>query len=153
MKRLFILFALMICAVSISPAQKTAMAMKETPEQALMRMEKEIADGLVKGDTKPFAMYVSDKATLVDPMGSKFTKAEAIKLFNSGQIKFTQMMLENMNVTFFGDTAVVSFISNDKGTFNGQPIDGKTRWTDTFMKMNGKWWCIATSGTPVVEMK
>jgi alkyl sulfatase BDS1-like metallo-beta-lactamase superfamily hydrolase len=154
MKKLFILFALILCAASFAVAQKSSMMAKETTEQALMRMENEIAAGLVKGDTKAFDMYISDKAVLVDPMGMKGSKADVIALFKNGTYKFTQMTPEAMTVTMFGtDTAVVSFISNDKGIVAGQAVDGKTRWTDTFMKMNGKWWCIATAGVAVMEMK
>ncbi len=154
MKKLFILFALMIVAAMSAAAQKNAMMPKETTEQTLMRMENEISEGLVKGDVSAFDKYVSDKAAIVDPMGGYFTKASAIQLFKSGDIKFTSLTPSEMKVTMFGpNTAVVTFISTDKGSYKGMPIDGKTRWVDTFVKMDGKWWCIATAGTAIMEMK
>lgn len=152
MKKLFILFALMIAAATSVTAQKNPMMPKETTEQALMRMENEISEGLVKGDVTAFDKYMSDKATLVDPMGGYFTKAAAIQLFKSGDVKFTSLTPSEMKVTMFGpNTAIVTFISTDKGSYKGMPIDGKTRWVDTFMQMNGKWWCIATAGTAITQ--
>jgi hypothetical protein len=45
MKKVFILFAITICAVTFASAQKMAMTTKETATQALMRMRKRSPTG------------------------------------------------------------------------------------------------------------
>src|ERR1044072_8137115 len=156
MKKFFILIALLTAAVSFAGAQK--MAAKETTEQALMRMEKEIAAGLLKGDTAAFEKYIADSATLVDPLGMRAGKAEVVAVFKSGAIKFETMDVSDLKVMIYGDTAIVTYQTMDKGTFKNPAtgkeikIDNKTQWTDTFINMKGKWMIVATQGTTIMEM-
>ena len=56
-------------------------------------------------------------------------------------------MIAKVNV--YGDTAIVTFASNDKGTYKGKDISGKTRWTDVFVKRGGKWQIVSSHGSRV----
>jgi len=38
-----------------------------------------------------------------------------------------------------------------KGTYKGKDISGTGRFTDTFVKRNGKWRCVATQGTMISQ--
>ncbi|HEV7646218.1 MAG TPA: nuclear transport factor 2 family protein [Pyrinomonadaceae bacterium] len=157
MKKLFILFALLITVVSASFAQKTAPAKetaKETDEQWLTRFEIQSAEALVKGDFSAVEKYISNDSVLTDPSGMMFTKAQTADLFKTGMLKFESSKFSEIKVRVFnGTTAVVTYLSEDKGMIKyadgkTQDISGKYRWTDTFVKMNGMWMCVATHGTP-----
>lgn len=158
MKKLFILFVLLITAASVSLAQKTAMATKETDEQWLTRFEMQSAEALVKGDFSAVEKYISNDSVLTDPSGMMFTKAQTADLFKTGMLKFESAKFSEIKVRIFnGATAVVTYLSEDKGTIKypdgkTQDISGKYRWTDTFVKMNGMWMCVATHGTAVMGM-
>ena len=53
-------------------------------------------------------------------------------------------------VTVFDHTAIATGTFTGKGTAAGKPIDARTRYTDTWVKMaNGKWQCVATHETAV----
>jgi ketosteroid isomerase-like protein len=43
-----------------------------------------------------------------------------------------------------GDTVVVIGATHEKGTFKGKPYQHQGRFTDTWMKKNGQWLCIAS---------
>ncbi len=156
MKKLFILFALLITATSASLAQKPAA--KETDEQWLTRFEMQSAEALVKGDFSAVEKYISNDSVLTDPSGMMFTKAQTADLFKTGMLKFESSKFSEIKVRIFnGTTAVVTYLSEDKGMIKyadgkTQDISGKYRWTDTFVKMNGMWMCVATHGTPVLGM-
>ena len=77
------------------------------------------------------------------------SKDEFFEAFNSEVLKLESSVNSQMKVKVFGNTAVVTFRSMDKGKFNGQEIKGSFQWTELFLKMNGKWMIIATQGTPV----
>ena len=42
-----------------------------------------------------------------------------------------------MSVRVYGDTAVVSYRSTDKGMYKDTDISGQSRWTDVFVKQKG----------------
>lgn len=64
--------------------------------------------------------------------------------------KYTSADYENVQVTVFGDTAIVTGGFKGAGTEAGKPFDEHVRWTDTWVKMpDGKWQCVASQGSPV----
>ena len=59
------------------------------------------------------------------------------------------MNIDEMKVRVYGDTAVVTGQSTVKGMFKTQDISGKYRWTDVFVKRDGKWQIVNAQLTPV----
>ncbi len=56
-----------------------------------------------------------------------------------------------MKVQVHGDAAVVTYRSTDKGSYKGNDLSGQYRWTDVFVKRNGRWQAIAGHGTRVTQ--
>jgi ketosteroid isomerase-like protein len=52
-------------------------------------------------------------------------------------------------VRVYGDTAVVTYRSTDKGNYKGQDISGQVRWTDVFVKQGWRWQLVAGHGSPI----
>jgi ketosteroid isomerase-like protein len=145
MKKLFIAFAFMMLFGSLTYGQKM------TIEQTLMKMEQEIADAIVKSDTSVFDKYVADNGTFTDPGGMLMSKAQTMAMFKSGDLKLESIKIEGMKVQMFGNTAVVTYTTMDKGMYKDKDISGQYRWTDVFVKMSGKWKLVAGQGTPIMQ--
>jgi len=58
-----------------------------------------------------------------------------------------------MAVRVYGETAVVTYRSTDKGMYKDMDISGQYRWTDVFVKQGGQWRIVSTQGTPIVAPK
>lgn len=146
MKKIIIFTALMLLFSAAAFGQKM------TVEQTLEKIERDVAAALVKGDTAIFTTYFDENAVVTDPGGMMMTRAESIAIFKSGDLKFETMTVDDVKVRLYGNTAIVTYRSTDKGTFKGEAFTGKTRWTDTFVKIKGKWLIVAAQGTPIMEM-
>jgi len=146
MKKLFIAIALMMLFGSLAYGQK-----KMTVEQTIMKMEQEMADAVVKSDISVFEKYLADNGSFTDPGGMLANKAQLMAQFKSGDLKIESSKIDGMKVQRFGDTAVVTYTTMDKGTFKGKDISGQYRWTDVFVKMGGKWKLVAGQGTPIMQ--
>ena len=124
---------------------------KEKPssgtEQTVMRIERELLNAVLKGDASANERYLADTYVFTGPDGTVENKAQAIADLKSGDLKLQSASLDNAKVQVYGDTAVVTYSSNDKGTFKGKDISGKTRWTDVFVNQNGRWQLVASHGT------
>jgi hypothetical protein len=46
---------------------------------------------------------------------------------------------------------VVTYGTTDKGSYKGKDISGNYRWTDVFVKRNGRWQIVAGQGTRVAQ--
>ena len=46
-----------------------------------------------------------------------------------------------------GDTAIVHGLWTEKSTLNGKDMSGQYRFTDTFIKRDGRWQAVGTFST------
>lgn len=129
-----------------------AYGQKMTTEQTLMKMEQEMADAIVKGDTSVWDKYSDANSVFTDPGGMMMNKAQSVAMFKSGDLKIESTKIADMKVQMFGNTAIVTYRTTDKGTYKGKDISGEYRWTDVFAKMGGKWKLVAGQGTPIMKM-
>lgn len=144
MKTLFLAIALTTLFGSLAYGQKM------TAEKTIMKMEQEITDGLVKGDTTLFEKYTVAETAFTDPGGMLLSKSQLMAQFKSGDLKLESSKIEGMKVQMFGNTAVATYATTDKGMFKTRDISGRYRWTDVFVKIRGKWQMVASQGTPVM---
>lgn len=124
---------------------------KERPpagtEQAVMSIERELLKAVLKGDASASERYLADTYVFTGPDGTVENKSQAIADLKSGDLKLQSASFDDAKVQVYGNTAVVTYSSNDKGTYKGKDISGKTRWTDVFVNHNGRWQLVATHGT------
>jgi ketosteroid isomerase-like protein len=145
MKKIIIAIALLTLLSAAGFGQK-----KLTVEQSLMKMEEEMAADLLAGKTAAFEKYFAPNAILVDPGGMSMTKTETIAFFKTGDLKFESSKLSDMKVMMYGNAAVVTYKTADKGKYKDQDISGDYRWTDTWAKIGGKWLLVAGQGTRIM---
>lgn len=134
-----------------SPAPSTALT--ENVEQVLTKLERDWAEAIVKGDAATIDRLLADDfiATLWD--GKSETKAQHIEAVKSGAYKVESMNLDEIKVHVFGDTAVVTLRQTEKSKTNGKDNSGWYRFTDTWIKRNGKWQVVADHGCKVEPPK
>jgi ketosteroid isomerase-like protein len=145
MKKFIVSIALLTLLAAVGFGQK-----KMTIEESLMKMEQEMAADLLAGKTAAFEKYLAPNAFLVDPGGMVMNRAEALAFFKSGDLKFESSKIEEMKVTVYGNAAVVTYRTTDKGKYKTQDISGQYRWTDTWAKLKGKWLLVAGQGTRIM---
>jgi len=151
MKRAPVLLALMIAAGSFGFAQTPAKqpAAAAGVEQTLTKIEHDILAALLKKDVAGFGQHFADDAVLVTPDGTPQTKAQILADVKSGELAIESSQISELKVRVFGDAAVVTYITTDKGKYKGQDIGGRYRWTDVFAHRAGAWKIVAGQGTPI----
>jgi ketosteroid isomerase-like protein len=158
MKLASILIAIVIAAAPAASAQtpestqKPAAAAKGATsdvEQTLMKMERDALAALLKKDTAAFGGIFADDAVLITPDGTPQTKSQLLADVKSGDLVIESSEMSDTKVRAFGDAAVVTYITNDKGKYKGQDITGRYRWTDVFVRSAGTWKIVAGQGTPI----
>ena len=124
-----------------TPAQDT--------EATLMKMERDAAAALMKRDVAGFAGIFADDATVTGPDGAVLTKAQLLADVKSGALTIQSTEISDLKVRVFGETAVASYATTDKGKYKDRDISGRYRWTDVFVRRGGKWQIVAGQGTPI----
>jgi ketosteroid isomerase-like protein len=153
MKRTLIVAVLTIAVTSLALGQMKSKSGRQSAslQQTLMQVEQELVDALVRGDVAPWERYLADTYIFTAPDGTTQNKAQFIEELKSGALKMESSKNADMKVQVYGDTAVVTYRSTDKGTDKGTDISGHYRWTDVFVKRNGRWQIVSTQGTSIAK--
>lgn len=155
MKHLHVIVAL-LALVFVGPlavAQTGSGATSANAEQDLKKIEQEMLDALLKHDTSAAKKYLADTFVFTAPDGEMDTKAAFIADITSGDLKIESSTNSEMKVQSYGNAAVVTYRSADKGTYKGRDISGNYRWTDFFVNKDGGWQLVASQGTAWGEKK
>lgn len=118
-------------------------------EQAVMRIEKEMLAAVLKGDASANQRYLADTFVFTGPDGEREDKGQMVNDLKSGDLKLQSASLDDAKIQVYGDTAIVTYSSTDKGTYKGKDISGNTRWTDVFVRRSGRWQLVATHGSRI----
>lgn len=120
------------------------------PEKTITALENRWLQSYKTNNPDLIAPVLADKFVSTGADGKLLNKAES--LADAKATKNTSVDYENVQVTVFGDTAIVTGGYKGKGTDgSGKPFDVHLQWTDTWVKMpNGKWQCVASQDTPII---
>ena len=111
-------------------------------EQAIMKLENDWCLALMKNDVAALNAILADDMTEVAPSGAVGTKASILTGAKSTKVSLCKN--ENMTVRVYGDAAVVRGVVNYKDSNSG----GEYQFTDTYIRRNGRWQCVANHETP-----
>lgn len=118
-------------------------------EEELMKLERDGVEAMRRNDISYFEKLEAPDYIFIDPGGMVHTREEDLAIARSGDLKIESMNIDEMKVRVYGDTAVVTGQSTVKGSFKTHDISGKYRWTDVFVKRNGKWQIVNAQLTPI----
>ncbi len=129
--------------------QKTATSAGagETVEQELRKLNEEGAKAYLQRDTKALERIWADDFIFTNPFGEVTTKAQEIANVKSGELTFESFTTDDVQVRTFVDVAVLTGRATVKGHYKGQDISGRYRYTDTYVKLEGRWQIIAAQAT------
>ena len=148
MKNVLAVALLCLLSLSLAAGQK---ASKSSVEDQIKKQEQSWAQATVKEGAAAVDQYEGDDIITTDPSGRVTNKAEDKTDLSSGDYKIQSEELSDLKVHIYGNTAVAVGTNTLGGTYKGQDISGKYRFTDTWVKRNGKWQVVASQYTTVQQ--
>jgi ketosteroid isomerase-like protein len=117
-------------------------------EEQLMKMERDRAAAVVKGDVAAVEAVTSDDYLLINANGRLSDKAKTMNDIKTGVIKLSANEISEMKVRVYGDTAVVTGKSIATGTMGGREV-GPVMFTRVYVKNKGKWQSVSFQQTRI----
>ena len=152
MKGIAIALSVMILIPAVAvQAQIPAQTETEHVTQELIALENGWVDALVKRDVTFLDRILADDFMTTSSRGIVSTKAQIVASLKSGEYVFTSAILDDINVGIYGDVAIVTGRNTVKSTRIGKDISGQERWTDTWIKLDGRWQCVATHNSLIAQ--
>ena len=132
--------------------QAVTNANHEVSDYAIMNyMERDWNNAIIKRDFAWFERnYAADASEIDSRTGVVNDKAKAIAQMKADKSVIESAELSEMDIRVEGGSAVVTGINRIKGRDEkNQPLDYRVRFTDTFVKRDGRWQIWATQGTRI----
>jgi uncharacterized protein (TIGR02246 family) len=121
---------------------------QENAAEAVRKLERAWLDAYEQHDAKAMDEIVADDFTITFPDGSMQTKAQIIASLKSPRpaagpsVKFHT---EQVQARAYGDTVVLVGMVATEITRDGKTMsETKQRYTDTYVKRNGRWQVVAS---------
>jgi ketosteroid isomerase-like protein len=142
-KLTFLLLLSLAVAVAAQDKAKSSAADKSM----ILALENAWNQAELHHDSDAVDAIVADTFISVDHHGQLQTKAEYMAGLKDTGFNPEQISNTDTSVYVYGDTAIVTSAYRTKGTDNGKPFVHHGRFTDTWVKLNGKWKCVADQET------
>ena len=100
-----------------------------------------------KQEVQEVSSLLADSLVYTDYDGSFMNKSEYLKWVAAPQQKADHIYDEGQAVKVYGAAAVVTGIYRETGSNKGKPYAIRSRFTDTWIKREGVWLCVASHST------
>jgi ketosteroid isomerase-like protein len=144
MKRLALatLAALLVSTAPLAQDKSTT-----ADEIQVKQLERAWNQAEAKQEVKEVSSLLADTLVYTDYDGSFMNKSEYMKWVVSPGQKADHIYDEGQTVKVYGDAAVVTGIYRETGTNKGKAYVIRSRFTDTWIKRDGVWLCVASQST------
>jgi ketosteroid isomerase-like protein len=139
--------------VLLGSANLFAQAQDNDPavQTKIIALEKAWNQAYKIADIKALDALLDNAIVLVNDDGSVQTKGEFLASLRAANAQEQQVAPESMHVHVFGNTAIASGVMRVKGVEGGKPYVRREQFVDTWVNKGGKWVCVATNATPVLQ--
>ena len=112
--------------------------------EELTRIEAQWHKALEKADVATLDRLLAPDWFITNGSGNIIPKSELLAALHSGEIKFVSTVPSEIKVHVYDRAAVVTKRSTDQTMYGSSPGGGRYQLTDTFVKLDGRWRCVAT---------
>jgi uncharacterized protein (TIGR02246 family) len=134
-------------------ARTAGAASSADDKAAITKMEQEWPMAFVKKDTAKMLSLGTPDCWFTDSSGQVTTLKSFVADVKSGAYSVQSMQIDDLKVRVYGDAAVVLGLETEKSQYKGKDSSGQYRFTDTWLKRDGRWLCVASSNILVTPAK
>ena len=139
----------MLAAALLAAAAPADAQSAPSTRETLIELERSWNDAVYSGDVEVIDRLLADEFLGTYDDGSRGDKAREMDLvanFNQAVISAVQ---DDFRVAIYGDTAVVWFTLHLVGLRQGQEAELTLRYTDVWIRRDGRWQCVSAHSTRV----
>lgn len=110
---------------------------------AVIAADRALQRAVLERDLAAFAVCLADDYRLVDSLGVLHDKSAVIAQLGDPEVRIVTYETQDPQIRVHGDVAVVIAVLQQRGIDHGKPYDAPVRFTDTWVRMDGRWVCLS----------
>lgn len=155
-----ILFLVCFTALAVAAQSRSSTAPRPTDkkrisgaEAELIQVERDIGEANIKRDKAFFERVEADEFIFTDSAGGITTKAEDVASLDRppGEFRLVSYIVDEVKVFDYGKTAVVTGRTTTVSRSKDREVTNKSRFTDVFVKRDGRWQLAAGHSSRIRE--
>ncbi|GAC1621623.1 MAG: hypothetical protein PVS2B2_15760 [Candidatus Acidiferrum sp.] len=136
------IFMFLTAAASMTFAQSGSKATGD--ETKIIAMENLWNQVQIKHDGDAMEQMLDPNFVLTDYDGTVMSKGQFLASVKDMSYELKVEVSQDMKLFSHGDTVIVIGATHESGTIKGKPFEHHGRFTDTWIKMDGRWVCVAS---------
>ena len=123
----------------------------KTDEEILSKLNAQFIKNFINQDTVAHNKIIHKDFVCIYSTGAIIDRDTYMKDWSNGYTtsKYTSFHYTDESIRLFGNMALVRSKTVYTKTIDGQTVHGNTIYTDTYVKENGRWWCVQAQLTAV----
>lgn len=113
----------------------------------LIALEQAWVGAIQKADVKTLSTIFASTYVDIDETGHRAGKPAVLEALKSRALKMSKIELSDMKPTIYGNAAVVTGASVQRGTYDGHALAERIVFTDTFVRVGKTWKAVASQRT------
>jgi uncharacterized protein (TIGR02246 family) len=152
MRRMLVIAALVLSASAMAQGPKQSESKQQsTVEQAIRKVDDERIQAQIHADAAALDRIYADDFIGIGPSGTVRAKPQVLSDFTSGDLKFTSITTDEVQVRVYGNTAVETGLSTMDGHDKGKAVPRDNRFTRVWVKQQGRWRLVANHYSSLVS--
>ena len=119
-------------------------------QEGLLLAERALQAAQLAGDVAALDLLLDDRLVAIGPDGARHTKSDDLAGYRSGFSVITELVEEDLEVLFAGTTGVTFVTATVAGTFGGEPLTARLRYTRTWTHDDEGGWRILAAHIAVI---
>jgi len=120
------------------------------PVEHLKDLQQQLARAWVAGDRDAIERIIAPEWTVTGPDGRISTRADVLReVFETRTHRISFLTVDDVRVRVFGEAAVVTGRTRGRGESGSTPYDVEIRFTDMFVRRDGRWQAVASHASQV----
>jgi hypothetical protein len=122
--------------------------MRMTDEDVLRAIEQRLPQAWTRHDRAFIESVLAPEWSVTQADGSMLTREMVLGSFFDA-VTFDANAVDDVTVQLFGTTAIVRGRTTASGMLNGQHFNARIRFTDVFIKRDGRWQAIVSHASSI----
>lgn len=142
MMKMMQVFCLLLMAASMALGQDSSKTMGD--ETKIIALENLWNQMQIKHDAEAMGQMLDPNFVLTDYDGTIMSKGQFLASVKDMSYVLTTEVSQDMRLFSHGDTVIVIGATHEAGTSKGKPFEHHGRFTDTWVRSDGRWICLAS---------
>jgi uncharacterized protein (TIGR02246 family) len=145
------LFSVLLLLLIVPRTHAQGAVPTQADESRILTLELAWNQAVQGKDAKALEILIAPEMVYVEYDGTLMNRSEYLASVAARSVHAEQILCEPMTVRVYGPIAVVNGVYRETGAKSGKPYSHRERFTDTWVRREGRWLCVASQSTLIAR--